>query len=183
MFGLEFLFSAALFALPAAAIPVLLHMLFRRKSPVIQFPTLRFLKMSMQQTAARRRIQRWILLACRILLLALLIWAISQPVKMIASGWLDSDKSLIAAVVVDTSYSMQLKQNESTLLEKANDTINDLLREPLKDAKVAIFRSMPDEQPPQLQTTSKIQSEWTALKPQPALHPLSQRCTAAIDFL
>ncbi|HEV8607266.1 MAG TPA: BatA domain-containing protein [Tepidisphaeraceae bacterium] len=183
MFGLEFLFSAALFALPAAAIPVLLHMLFRRKSPVVQFPTLRFLKTSLQHTAARRRIQRWVLLACRILLLALLIWAIAQPVKMIASTWLDSDKSLIAAIVVDTSYSMQLKRNESTLLEKANDTINDLLRDPLKNAKVVIFRSPADETPPQLQTTSKIQSEWTALKPEPALHPLSQRCAAAIEFL
>src|SRR4029077_18372221 len=103
----------------------------------------------------RRRIQRWIILAWRILLLALLIWAIAQPVKIIASGWLDQDKSLIAAIVVDTSYSMQLKQNEPTLLEKANDTITDLLRDPLKDAKIALFRSMPDDQPPQLQTTSK----------------------------
>ncbi len=183
MFGLEFLFSAALFALPAAGIPVLLHMLFRRKSPVVQFPTLRFLKMSMQHTAARRRIQRWVLLACRILLLALLIWAIAQPVKMIASNWLDSDKSLIAAIVVDTSYSMQLKQNETTLLEKANDTINDLLREPLKNAKVVIFRSSGDDAPAQLQSTSKIQSEWTALKAEPALGPLSQRCAAAVEFL
>ncbi|MDB5172996.1 MAG: hypothetical protein JWN51_1769, partial [Phycisphaerales bacterium] len=47
MSGLTFLFSAALWALPLAGLPVLLHLLFRRKSPVIQFSTIRFIKASM----------------------------------------------------------------------------------------------------------------------------------------
>src|ERR1700744_1629281 len=106
MFGLTFLFSAALFALPLAGLPVVLHLLFRRKSPVVMFPTLRFIKSSVQRTAARKRIHRWLLLACRALLLALLIWAIAQPAKILSSGWFGGG-STVAAVVIDTSYSMQ----------------------------------------------------------------------------
>jgi hypothetical protein len=185
MFGLDFLFASALFALPVAGLPILLHMLFRRKSPTIYFPTLRFIKSSIQQTAARRRIQRWFLLACRVLLLALLVWAIAQPVRILAAGWFKSNQSVIAAVVADTSYSMQLRRQEMTLLEKSNDILTELLRDPLKDAKLAIFRSQPPlaDQPETLQTAAKILSEWSGLQPQPAPQPLYNRITAAINFL
>jgi len=185
MFGLNFLFAAALWALPLALLPIILHMLFRRKSPILLFSTLRFVKASMQQTAARRRIQRWLLLICRVLLLALLIWAVAQPVRILATGWMDSGRSMIAAIVVDTSYSMQLRQQEMTLLEKANDIILDLLREPLRNAQVAIFRSQPPpaDSPETLAPVAKIQSQWTGLKPQPSRRPLAERCGAAIGFL
>lgn len=185
MFGLDFLFVWAFWALPLAGLPVLLHMLFRRKSPVIHFSTLRFIKASIQQTAARRRIQRWILLACRILLLALLIGAVAQPVRILASGWLDAGGSMVAAIVIDTSYSMQLKQQELPLLDKANDIVPELLRQPLKNAKVAIFRSLPPpkDQPEHLEPAAKLLSEWTALTPQPAPKPLGDRVASAIAFL
>src|SRR6476620_1233151 len=102
MFGLDFLFAAALFALPLAGAPLLLHLLFKRKSPTVQFSTLRFIRASIQQTAARRRLQRWLLLAARVLLLALLSWVIAQPVKRLQASRASAAKSTIAAVVVDT---------------------------------------------------------------------------------
>src|SRR5687767_9256884 len=123
MFGLEFLFSAALWALPLAGLPVLLHLLFRRRSPVMQFSTVRFIKSSIQHTAARKRVQRWLLLACRALLIALLVWALAQPAKMLASGWAGAGKSIVAAVIVDTSYSMQLQdaqRQQQTALARAD---------------------------------------------------------------
>lgn len=184
MFGLDFFFASALFALPLAGLPILLHMLFRRKSPVVYFPTLRLIKASLQQTAARRRIQRWFLLACRILLLILLIWAISQPYIRGSSPFADAH-SVMAAIVVDTSYSMLLREDETATLDKANDIISDLLRDQLKDAKVAIFRSQPppSDKPEQPVPAAQIQSQWTPLKPQPAIQPLLNRCTSAINFL
>ena len=153
MFGLEFLFGYGLLALPLAALPVLLHLLFRRKSPIVLFSTLRFVKTSLQHTAHRKRIQRWLLLACRVLLLALLIWAISQPAKILATNWFGSSRSLIAAIVVDTSYSMELQTDQQvSLLTRADDIVQELLRNQLKDAKVALFRSFPQngDQPEQL---------------------------------
>src|SRR6516165_9333648 len=110
MFGLEFLFSAALFALPLAALPLILHLLYRRKSPVVQFPTLRFIKASLQQSAARRKVQRWLLLAIRMLLMALLIWAVAQPARALATRFFTSAEQSVAVIVVDTSWSMQYRQ-------------------------------------------------------------------------
>ncbi len=184
MFGLTFLFSAALFALPLAGLPVILHLLFRRKSPVVLFPTLRFIKSSVQRTAARRRVHRWLLLATRALLLALLIWAIAQPAKILSAGWFGGG-STVAAIVIDTSYSMQYAPPEGTLLSRAGTSVQDLLRDELKDARVAVFRSQKPavDQPEQLLPATQVLAEWTELTPQPAVAPLVDRIAAARELL
>lgn len=186
---MTFLFATALLALPLAGLPILLHLLFRKKSPIVHFPTLRFIKTAIQHTAARRKIQRWLLLACRILLLALLIWAIAQPARQLASAWMTGGESSVAVIVVDTSYSMLLQPDPSggtsTLLDRADAMIQDLLRDQLKSSRVAIFRSLP---PPKNQAETfrevgAIQKDWTALKPQPSPVPLAHRIDAALDLL
>jgi hypothetical protein len=185
MSGLTFLFSAALFALPIAGVPVILHLLFRRKSPVIPFPTLRFIKSSIQRTAARRRVHRWLLLATRALLLALLIWAIAQPAKILSSGWFGGG-STVAAIVIDTTYSMQYQPQEVPLLSRAGTVVQDLLRDQLKDAQVAIYRSQQpagNAPPEQLLSATEILANWTDLTPQPAAKPLVDRIAAARELL
>ena len=127
MVNYTFLLPSALMALPLAALPVVLHLLFRRKSPVVFFPTVRFIKSSVQRTAARKRVQKWLLLAVRVLLLAILIAAVAQPAQLLGKGWGSGGKSSIAAVVVDTSYSMQLTAHGEPLLAKANNAVRELL--------------------------------------------------------
>jgi hypothetical protein len=184
MFGLQFLFAAGLWALPLAGLPIVLHLLFRQKSPVIQFSTLRFIKLSVQRTATRRRIQKWLLLVCRAMLIALLIWAVAQPAKKAAGGLLGSGRTQVAAIVVDTSYSMQLQDNKTTLLSKANGIVQELLRNEMAGAKVAIFQSQPiGDRPVQLEDASAILAEWATLKPQANPQPLVDRVASAIAFL
>lgn len=182
--GFEFLFIHALWALPLAGLPILLHLLFRRKSPVVMFSTLRFIKASIQHTAARRKVQRWLLLACRALLLLLLIWAVAQPARILAQGWF-TGQSTIAAIVVDTSYSMLYQEQQVSLLDRASSTVEELLRGQLAEARVAIFRSQPApaDQPEQLQSARQLLTNWTPLTPQPATQPLTQRINAAIELL
>lgn len=183
--GIEFIFVSALFALPVAGLPVLLHLLFRRKSPLIPFSTLRFIRMSVQHTAARRRVQRWLLLACRVLLMLLLIWAISQPARKLASSWLGGGKSIVAAIVVDTSYSMQLQDGQVTLLDKAGATVRDFLQGPLADAKVAIFTSRPSREPENFHKTgSQLAPKFfQSLEPQSSPVPLGDQAMSALHLL
>jgi hypothetical protein len=184
MFGLSFGFGAALLALPLAGLPVLLHLLYRKKSPILLFSTIRFIQTSVQRTAARKRIQQWLLLACRALLLGLLIWAVSQPLKLRASNWGNSGKSVIAAVVVDTSYSMQLQDQQMTLLSKADGIVQELLRDRFKSAKVALFTSRrPDNGPEQLVSSAQLLSQWTTLQPQAESAPLVDRVADAAQLL
>jgi len=182
MFGLDFLFIHALWALPLAGLPILLHLLYRRKSPVVMFSTLRFIKASLQRTAARRRLQRWLLLACRALLLLLLIWAIAQPAKMLASAWFGS-RSTVAAIVVDTSYSMLLEDQQVSLLDRASSIVEDLLRNELDGAQVAVLTSQPTDDPVVVQSSTALLSQWTPLTAQPSPQPLLRRVGQAIDLL
>jgi len=185
MFGLQFLFIAALWALPLALLPLLLHLLFRRKSPVVHFSTLRFVKASLQQTAARRKVQRWLLLAVRILLLALLIWAVAQPAKTLASRWFADDANVTAAIVIDTSYSMQLNEQQITLLTRADGAVGELLRGPLQKASVVLLTSRPrgSEDVERFRPAATLLSQWTPLKPEPAPVPLVDRIAAAHELL
>jgi hypothetical protein len=191
MFNFSFNFAAALWALPLAAVPILLHLLFKQKSPVVQFSTLRFIKMSIQRTAARKRVQKWMLLACRALLIALLIWAIAQPKTQLISSFLGGGggRSISAAIVIDTSYSMQLQDGQVTLLSKADSIVQDLLRDQLAGGKVAIFTSMPaakpaaNGQPERAKDASAWLSEWSPLRPQPSPKPLIERVNAAVNYL
>jgi hypothetical protein len=184
MFGLQFLFAAGLWALPLAALPIVLHFLFRQKSPVVAFSTLRFIKLSVRRTAARRQIQKWVLLACRAILIGLLVWAIAQPARKAAGGWLGGGRSVAAAIVVDTSYSMQLKDESATLLSKADGMVQALLRDQLAGAKAAIFQSQSGaDRAVQLQDASAILAEWAPLKAQGKTKPLVDRVGSAIEFL
>ncbi len=179
----SFTFAAALFALPLAGVPLLLHLLNRRQSPVVMFSTVRFVKLSVQRTAARRRVQKWLLLACRSLLIALLVWAVAQPVRRLAGGWGKTGGAAVAAIVVDTSYSMQLQEGGTTLLARADADVQDLLRGPLAGAKVAVFTSRPADGGEAMRDASAVLAEWSPVRPQPAERPLVDRAAAAVALL
>jgi hypothetical protein len=189
--GLEFQFAAGLLALPLAGLPILLHLLFRRKSPVVPFPTLRFIRSSVQHTAARRRVRRWLLLACRALLLALLIWAIAQQTSKPSAAWAGSGRSSAAVIVLDTSYSMQLQERQTTLLNTAGVMVRDLLNGQLRGGKVAILRSSPppadrpEAEELRLQETFRDSGgiRWSTPLPQAAPRPLVDRAAAAVGML
>lgn len=63
----------------AAAIPLALHLLNRIRSPIVPFPTLRFLKITAQKTSRRRQIQQYFLLLLRMAVFALIAMAIAHP--------------------------------------------------------------------------------------------------------
>jgi hypothetical protein len=187
MFGLEFLFSAALWALPIVGLPLVLHLLFRQRSQVVYFSTLRFIQASIKENATRKKVQRWLLLACRALLLLLLILALAQPARKLTSGLFGGDGSTAAAIVVDTSYSMLLEDQKISLLQKEDDSVRDLLRTELRDADVAIFRSDPpatSSEAPRLQPAEAYRGDhWSKLTPTPSPVPLIDRVAAAAQML
>lgn len=199
MSGLTFLFSAALWALPLAGLPLLLHLLFRRKSPVVPFPTLRFVRAAVQQTAARKKVHRWLLLALRILALLLLIYAVSQPALRPADAWASAGKSAAAVIVIDTSYSMQLSDDGATLAGRADQAVRELLNGKLRGMKVAVMTSRSADETHDASDATRVHSTrrddtletfrdsgdvvWSSSPPQPAEVPLWDRVQQAAKRL
>ena len=76
---LSFQNPTLLWLLPLAALPLLLHLLSRQLPPRLAFPTTRFLLKSPRPQHGHRRWQDWLLMLCRMALIALLCLALAGP--------------------------------------------------------------------------------------------------------
>lgn len=117
-----------LFALSAASIPIIIHLLNLRKQKKIEFSTLFFLK-EMQKTKIRNiKIKKWLLLLIRTLMIISVVFAFSRPtIKSVIPGFsLESRKSHI--IMVDNSYSMEYKDENGNRLEQAKSIAMDILK-------------------------------------------------------
>ncbi|HEV8177210.1 MAG TPA: BatA and WFA domain-containing protein, partial [Gemmatimonadales bacterium] len=74
-----FLHPWMLAGLAAAAIPILLHLLARREPPTVVFPAVRYLVSTTQEHNRRLKLQNWLLLLLRTLLVATLVMAAAGP--------------------------------------------------------------------------------------------------------
>jgi len=75
----SFLNPSFLWALPAAAIPVLIHLLSRRRLPEVAFPTTQFLRQLEPREIRRLRLRELLLLILRTLAILLLVLALARP--------------------------------------------------------------------------------------------------------
>jgi hypothetical protein len=88
------------------AIPIVIHMVHRRKAKQMPFSTLRFLRLVDQRVARRQRLKELLLLALRVLLLAALIGALYRPMLRSAT-FRGTNIPTTAAIVLDNTYSMR----------------------------------------------------------------------------
>ena len=140
----------------AVAIPFVLHLLSSVRAKDMNFPTLRFLKMSMEKTARRRRVQHWLLLLIRAGLLLLLAIAVAEPITQAFGGWMGKNKQAVA-VVLDNSYSMGAMSGNATRFTQAKSQAKSLLTgENPPTSGVVLTTNGPSP-------TAEMTSDWAAL--------------------
>src|ERR671915_2129319 len=76
---IAFLHPWVLAGLAAAAIPILLHLLARREPPTVVFPAVRYLVSTTREHQRRLKLQNWLLLFLRTLLIVLVVLAAATP--------------------------------------------------------------------------------------------------------
>lgn len=114
------------------ALPVYLHLLRRSRPDSKQFSSLMFFEPGRQAELRRRRLDYLALLAARLLLLALIIFAFAQPV--IRSSSVNAGSPALRLVVVDTSASMGFRGR----MQEARRIASELLT---PQARLAAFDS------------------------------------------
>ncbi len=112
----NFLQTAFLSGLAALAVPVLIHLFFRLKTKRVELGTIRFLRAVLEENARRRKVMRWLLLALRMLFVALLVGLFARPYFTAAAT--GSDKELLV-ILIDQSATMQLKGENGRLIDQA----------------------------------------------------------------
>ncbi len=112
-----------LWALTAAAIPLMLHMFQRRRTVVTPFPTLRFLKAAQKRSSSRVRFENFLLWLLRTLLLLALGFAFALPVlrsTTTGASWLSRTRRDVA-IVIDASYSMNYELDRGKVFSVCKD--------------------------------------------------------------
>ncbi len=98
-----FLHPWMLAGLAAAAIPILLHLLARREPPTVVFPAVRYLVSTTQEHHRRLKLQNWLLLLLRTLLVATLVLAAAGPTVPLSGVPGHSPSALV--LIIDNSPS------------------------------------------------------------------------------
>lgn len=128
--GLTFLQPAFLFGALAAAIPVIIHLINRRRALVHRFPAVRFLLLADKRTTRKFRVHQWLLLALRILTILLIVLVMARPHltgNRAHAAVLAPPQATV--ILVDNSLSMQYRDGQETRLQRAKVVANRLIQE------------------------------------------------------
>ena len=113
---MQFKHPEILYFLFLLVIPILVHLFQLRRFKNEYFTNVRFLKELVIQTRKSSKIKKWLLLITRMLLLAVIIIAFSQPFFQAKDKKNATNEMYI---VLDNSFSMQAKGKKGELLKRA----------------------------------------------------------------
>ncbi len=127
---MSFLQSAFLIGLSLAALPLLLHLLARRRVSRVVFPALMLLEGTRRRSMRILTLQQWLVLLCRMAAIAMLVLAFAQPVLDFAGINLPGTRTRTAIhIIIDNSPSMLWENNGVTLFERAIGSASSLIAE------------------------------------------------------
>ncbi|HEY2251895.1 MAG TPA: BatA domain-containing protein, partial [Planctomycetaceae bacterium] len=114
---MDFLGLTFLWALPLAAVPVLLHLFDRRRRVVIEWGAMQFLVQAARRRTSARRLREWLLLLLRTLAVLCLVLALARP--LVHSRWSGAGERREHILVIDNSLSMMRAADGKSLYEAA----------------------------------------------------------------
>ncbi len=125
-------------AAAVVGLPVLLHLLLRQQPKRLIFPALRFLKLRQKSSQRKVQLRHIILMALRVLLLALFAAALYQPTVASFGSASLTGGPVAAVLILDTSPSMGYKEG-TTRLDDARRRAADFLNELPPNSVVAVL--------------------------------------------
>ncbi len=137
---MTFLNPLVLFGLVAAAIPILIHLLNKRKLRTVEFSTITFLKELQKSSIRKITIRQWLLLLLRTLLIVCIVLAFSRPT--IKGNFLTntSHTKTSAIIILDNTMSMSLHNEEGNFLQQAKTQATQILNFLQEDDEAIILR-------------------------------------------
>lgn len=117
----SFLNMAFLAGLAAAAVPILIHLFSRRKSRRVEFSSLQFIEEISKRRIRRVTITQWLILALRVLAVALVALALMRPALKGDFALGKSKGESTVALILDRSFSMRASTDRGLLFDDARD--------------------------------------------------------------
>ena len=117
-----------LYGLAAAGVPVLIHLLNRRRFKEVSWAAMQFLLAAVRKNRRRIRIEQWLLLAIRTLVVILVVMAMAKPF-LETFGAVIAGRRTHRVLVLDDSLSMGYTSGESSRFEEAKAVASQLVKD------------------------------------------------------
>ncbi len=138
IWALGFANAALLYGLAAASIPIVIHLLNRRKFREVPWAAMRFLLAAIRKNRRRIRIEQWLLLAIRTLIILLVVSAMAKP-------FLETFGAVIVGhrthrvLVLDASLSMGYKSGDSSRFDQAKALAGQLVKDSRQGDAISVI--------------------------------------------
>ena len=131
--------SFAIAGLIAAAGPVIIHLLNRRRYRIVHWAAMDFLREALQRNRRILTLRDLLLLLLRTAAVLLVGLALARPFFSSSDQAYDGSKPLHAVLVVDNSLSMGFESLEGTLLDQAKERARGFIDQLPADSRVTII--------------------------------------------
>lgn len=130
---------AMLYLAAAAVLPLIIHLLSRRRTRNVRFTTVGFLRRTARRSIARVNLKHLLLMLLRMALICLLALVLARP--LVGGGPKGPDRPLAgasAAVILDDSLSMNHRRGDVSWFERARNRALEVLAQLPAGAEVAV---------------------------------------------
>lgn len=141
-----FLNPLLLWALPLCAVPIIIHLLNRRRFQVVKWAAIEFLLAAMKRNKRRLQMEQWLLLLLRTLLVAALVFLVARP--QLSGGLFTSQRTHHVFVLDDTCSMLQRAGNQNVwkgALDQLTQAIDKLAAQRSGDLATVLRVSRPDQ--------------------------------------
>jgi len=127
----SFLQPLLLWGLVASSIPIIIHLLNRRRHKTVMWAAMQFLLKATRESRGKKKLRHILILTCRTLGIAALVTAAARPLIGGMMGW-GGGKPDLVVLVLDRSASMEATPKNGTVprrelaLERVRDSLADL---------------------------------------------------------
>ena len=110
-----------LWGLAAGGVPILIHLLHRRRFQTVQWAAMRFLLAATKKQSRRLKLEQLLLLLIRTLIVLFVALAMSRPTAETLGEYFQSEGPRHRIVVIDATFSMGYAPNGRTRFDRAKD--------------------------------------------------------------
>src|ERR1700733_4010531 len=116
---MTFLQPFVLFGLPLILAPIIIHMLNRMRHRPKPWAAMRFLISATRNSVSQTRLRQFLILACRVLAVAMLVLFLARPLAGGWLGWALSPAPDAIVILLDRSASMETQAGPPTNRQQA----------------------------------------------------------------
>ncbi len=138
LWALEFANPGLLAGMAAATIPIILHLLNRRKYRETRWAAMQFLLAAIRKKQRRIRVEHWLLLALRTLLILLVVGAMAKPF-LESFGNVITGRRTHRVIVLDGSLSMGYSSAGTTRFDQAKLLASQLVKDSRQGDTISVI--------------------------------------------